>query len=297
VVKQGIHAAVIDANLEPKTLALSERIRRSMDSFPPSEKRAAHALLMSYPFAGLETVAEYATRASVSAPSILRFVSRLGFSGYAEFQRELRSELEAQLESPVAKAPVHRPAGQDRKDDSIIDRVAEKFQENIKATVESTVPAELDAVITLLADEKRNVFLYGGQFTAAFAQYLSVHLRMMRRGVTLLEQRFWKDRTLDMGRKDVLILFDIRRYDSDTLKLAKAARSNGVAVVLITDAWLSPAASEALHILPTHIRTGQNWDSTAGILLICETIISAVTLQLWPKAKDRLIAMEQFREK
>ncbi|WGR54555.1 MurR/RpiR family transcriptional regulator [Paracoccus versutus] len=278
-------------------LALSERIRRNMDTFTPSEKLAAHALLASYPFAGLETVAQFASRASVSAPTILRFVSRLGFSSYPEFQRGLRSELEAQLETPVTKAPVHdgSSAG-DQGDASLIHDVADRLQENIRATIDSTIPAVLNAVISALSDEKRNIHLHGGQFTGSYASYLATHLRMMRRGVTLLEQRNWKDRAMDMGRKDVLVLFDIRRYDPETLQLARTARSQGASVILITDTWLSPATREATHLLPAYIRTGHNWDSTVGILLLCETIITAVTHQLWPKAKERLSAMEQLRE-
>jgi DNA-binding MurR/RpiR family transcriptional regulator len=281
----------------PMSLALSERIRRNMETLTPSEKRAAHTLLHSYPFAGLETVSEYAARASVSAPSILRFVARLGFSGYAEFQRVLRNELEAQHEDPVSKALSRTGADHERPDHQVFRRVAEKFQENVQATIDNIVPAEINAVISLLADEKRIVSIYGGQFTGVYAQYLAVHLRMLRQNIAVLENRFWKDRILDVSRRHILVVFDIRRYDSEALEIAKAARKSGASVVLVTDEWMSPIASEALHILPAHIRTGQNWDSTAGILLICETIITAVTLELWPKAKERLIAMEQYRGK
>src|SRR5215218_4529378 len=84
--------------------SLAERTRQAMACFTPSEKRAAHALLSHYPFAGLGTVAEFAARAGISAPSVLRFVTRLGFGGFPEFQKHLREELEAQLKSPLMKA-------------------------------------------------------------------------------------------------------------------------------------------------------------------------------------------------
>src|ERR1044072_228871 len=86
----------------PDLPSLAERIRHEMAYFTPSEKRAAPVLLSHYPFAGLETVAEFAARAGISAPSVLRFVTRLGFSGFPEFQKHLREELEAQLLSPLA---------------------------------------------------------------------------------------------------------------------------------------------------------------------------------------------------
>ena len=82
--------------------SLAERVRNDMQSFTPTERRAAHILLSHYPFAGLDTVAEFAARAGISAPSVLRFITRLGFGGFPEFQRHLRGELEAQLLSPLA---------------------------------------------------------------------------------------------------------------------------------------------------------------------------------------------------
>ena len=95
--------------------SLAERVRNDMQSFTPTERRAAHILLSHYPFAGLDTVAEFAARAGISAPSVLRFITRLGFGGFPEFQRHLRGELEAQLLSPLAKAgPAERGQGAPR---------------------------------------------------------------------------------------------------------------------------------------------------------------------------------------
>eukprot|EP01036_Dinobryon_divergens_P012424 gene12424-16736_t len=73
---------------------LAVRIRAELGSLTPTERRAAHVLLSNYPFAGLETVAQFAARAGVSAPSVLRFVARLGFGAYADFQKRLKDELE-----------------------------------------------------------------------------------------------------------------------------------------------------------------------------------------------------------
>ena len=121
--------------IDPPSLA--ERIRLDMDSFTPSEKRAAHLLLSHYPFAGLDTVAEFATRAGISAPSVLRFVTRLGFSGFPDFQKHLREELEAQLLSPLAKAsPSDKSQGA-----PALASFAEAVIGNLRATVDNIAPA------------------------------------------------------------------------------------------------------------------------------------------------------------
>ena len=61
------------------------------------------ALLANYPVAGLETIAQWAQRADVSGPTVLRLIGKLGFDSYAAFQSALRAELELRLQSPLMR--------------------------------------------------------------------------------------------------------------------------------------------------------------------------------------------------
>src|SRR5689334_25281161 len=83
---------------------VAELISDRMDAMPAGERRAAQALIASYPLIGLKTVADFSQQAGVSSPTILRFVARLGFQGYPEFQTALQDELAAQLQSPLNRA-------------------------------------------------------------------------------------------------------------------------------------------------------------------------------------------------
>ena len=80
------------------TESISERISNALDGLPAGERKAAQTLIAEYPLIGLKTVAEYAARAGVSSPTILRFISRLGFQNYAEFQSNLQTEVVEQLQ-------------------------------------------------------------------------------------------------------------------------------------------------------------------------------------------------------
>ncbi len=274
--------------------SLAERIRHEMESFTPSEKRAAHLLLSHYPFAGLDTVAEFASRAGISAPSALRFVTRLGFSGFPDFQKHLREELEAQLLSPLAKAgPSDRSQGA-----PALSSFAEAAIGNLRATVEGIAPAEFDAVVALLSDPRRHIHFTGGRFTGALARYAESHLRIVRSQVDFIEGQpaLWRDRMIEIGRKDVVVAFDIRRYQEDVIALSETAARQGATVVLLTDPWLSPIARVARHILPAHIVVPSNWDSSAGLLLLTEALIAAVTKRLWETAKPRMEAVERLRQ-
>src|SRR4051812_49497948 len=73
--------------------SIQDRVRQELQSLSDAERRVGSALLGEYPLAGLETVARFAKRAGPRGPTILRFIGRLGYSNYAEFQDALRSEI------------------------------------------------------------------------------------------------------------------------------------------------------------------------------------------------------------
>ena len=84
--------------------SVAELIADRIGVMPASERRAAQTLIANYPLIGLKTVADFSQQAGVSSPTILRFVGRLGFQNYPEFQSALQDELAAQLQSPLNRA-------------------------------------------------------------------------------------------------------------------------------------------------------------------------------------------------
>ncbi len=90
---------------------IGELVRQRQADLSPAERKLARVLLASYPIAGLESVARFAERAGVSAPTVTRFITKLGFRGYPEFQEQLRQEVQARLSSPLARYHEEEPKG------------------------------------------------------------------------------------------------------------------------------------------------------------------------------------------
>lgn len=277
----------------PHIPSLAEAIRDRLDALTASERRAARALLANYPMLGLETVAEFSSRCGVSKPTILRFVARLGFPHYADFQRRLRDEVEAQLKSPLAKAAPAPTAG----DLAAHVAFAAAAAENITESFRHMPRAEFEAVAALLADPKRPVHLIGGRFTDSVARYMAAHLRILRAGIHHIDGQpgNWRDRLVDVGRRDVLVVFDIRRYQDDLLAYARAMSERQAAVILVTDEWLSPIAHFARYVLPVRVQVPSAWDSSAALLVVVEALIAAVTTRNWQAVKARIGALEALR--
>ena len=62
---------------------IGELVRQRQADLSPAERKLARVLLASYPIAGLESVARFAERAGVSAPTVTRFITKLGFRSFA----------------------------------------------------------------------------------------------------------------------------------------------------------------------------------------------------------------------
>src|SRR5918995_1254079 len=140
----------------------------------PSERRVARTLLATYPTAGLESLPQLAEGAGVTGPTVLRFVRKIGFEGYPDFQRSLREEVQARTEGLPS---LYRTKGGTH-DDEVVARSQQAFTRALD--------------------------------------------------------------TLELTRRDVLCVFDYRRYQPDTVAAGRLAAEQGAVVVAFTDPWLSP---------------------------------------------------------
>lgn len=281
------------------TQTVVDQLRESLGSFPATERRVAHRLLADYPMAGLQSATDLARGVGVSTPTVLRMVARLGFESYIEFQRRLREELTAQLSSPLQKdAAITRPAGK-KAQSHACRAMGEAVARNVEETFANLATHEFDAVAKLLGNRKLRIHLIGGRFTDALARYLSVQMRIIRPGVFHLQDQEanWHDQLLDMDQRDVLLIFDIRRYQASLQRLAELAASQKVCVLLITDQWLSPIAKFARHVLPARVVVPSVWDSSAALMAVCEALLAAITRDNWEFAQKRMRDLETLRSR
>ena len=96
---------------------------------------------------------------------------------------------------------------------------------------------------------------------------------------------------------DVLLVFDIRRYENSILQLVDLAVDQGACVVLITDPWVSPASAQAQHTLACHIEAPSAWDSTVSIMVLVETLLAAVQDLTWDVTEGRLKRLETLYDR
>lgn len=268
-------------------------LRERAGDLTPAEARVAQALLEDYPIAGLGTVASLARRAGVSDPTVVRLVAKLGFSGgYPEFQRSLLEEVEARLRSPLMMMEARAPAP---------DGAAEGYRRSLLARLGEAAEREAAQpyarAAALIADQKLRVTLLGGRFSRYLAGLLYTHLAQLRPGLRHLDgpAAAMVDALIDLGRQDVLIVFDYRRYQADIVDLAAEAARRGARIILFTDLYRSPIAEHAQLVFTAPVEADSPYDTMVPALVQVEALLACLLEERGEEMHERLAQIEALR--
>jgi DNA-binding MurR/RpiR family transcriptional regulator len=280
----------------PPTSTVKTRMRESMEQLTRSERQLASVLLQDYPVAGLGSITKFAQIAGVSTPTVIRMARKLGFSGFTDMQEALREEISAQIKKPISKKDAWRANASEA---HTLNQFAEAVSSNIRNTLQRIDTKSFDAVAAMLANKKKKIYIAGGRITRSIADYLFNHLQIIRPNVTHLSHsaNVWPQYLLDMEKSSILVVFDIRRYETDLLKLAKLANERGCTIVLFTDQWGSPVSKLADHTFNALVEAPSSWDSTIAIMIIVEALIADTQDNRWDESKDRIEALEAMFSK
>jgi DNA-binding MurR/RpiR family transcriptional regulator len=271
--------------------SIPARLRDVAATLPRGEHSVARALSSDYPIAGLGTLAELAARAGVSAPTVLRLLSRIGFDGFTEFQRALHVELSQRL------AAVYEDYDQDAYDERGIGAASlAQAAAAVEATATALADDEFSSAVRLLADPRLSVYALGGAFSQSLALLLTTHLGVLRPRVRYLPYGSAEalGALAQAGSRDVLVVYDFRRYSDSVLAVSRHAERRGAQIVLVTDRWLSPVATFADSVLVARTESVSPFDSLAPATALTEALLAGVSALLDETGRERAQAIEKL---
>jgi DNA-binding MurR/RpiR family transcriptional regulator len=283
--------------ITPESRSVAAQLRDVLPKLPKAEQRVARALLAGYPTIGLEPLATVAGLAQTSPATVLRLAYRLGFEGYPELQQALKRETQERYSSPLAQYD-EGDADQDREPGGVVARSRGVLLDATAMTFDQLPEGELVRAAELIADTRRRVSAAGGRFSSIIAQYLIAHLHQLRpnTGYVAGSPSDHAAFLLDVGRRDVVVLFDYRRYQRETIALAREAAARHAKIILLTDPWLSPAAAVSDVVLPAQVRSPSPFDSLTPAVALIETLVAAVVEQLGEVGRKRVAEYDQLAD-
>ncbi len=274
---------------------VAEIIRAQLDSLTKSERKIARLLLEDYPVSGLAGIPAIAEAAGVSAPTIVRFVAKLGFKNIAQMREQLQIEISTRLASPLERigpsdnlAPITLLGSSESE---LLDAVTRSFV--------SVNPNELEQFLQHLCDLNREIIPIGGRISHVLAQHLSWSLQVLRPHVRVARPSAGEriNLLLDVDDHSVVVAFDYRRYQPDTIRFVEVAKAAGATVLLVTDPYLSPAAKNADVVLTSAISTSGVFDALTPSFALIEALLTLVAKRLGGPAADRLAKYEKLSAK
>ncbi|MER8097791.1 MurR/RpiR family transcriptional regulator [Streptomyces goshikiensis] len=271
-----------------------DRVRALFDGhrLSPGQRRIAQYLIDHLTEAAFLSITELAERVGVSQPSVTRFATSLGFSGYPA----LRDALQPIALSKVAGSPETREQFRHNELQAAVDAEIENL-ENVRRLL-----ADTNQMLAIGRELARSVPLtvLGLRISVSLAEYFAyaarrIHpdVRLVTRGGSVAYDALLQSR--EAGGTWVLA-FAMPRHAKETLSALKAARSAGLKIVLITDSTLGPLVDEADVTLTGATGARLVFDSYAAPGMLSAALLQAMADADPERTQARLEGYEQVAD-
>ncbi|MFD5100170.1 MurR/RpiR family transcriptional regulator [Streptomyces albidochromogenes] len=258
----------------------------------PAQRRIAQYIVDHLTEAAFLSITDLAERVGVSQPSVTRFASSLGFSGYPA----LREALQPIALSSVAVSPEVREEVRRNELQAAVDAEIENL-ESLRRTL-----ADPGRVLDVGRELARSVPLtvLGLRISVSLAEYFAyaarrIHpdVRLVTRGGSVAYDALLQSR--EAGGTWV-VAFAMPRHANETLAAMQAARSTGLRVALITDLTLGSLVDEADVALTAGTGSRLVFDSYSAPGVLSAAVLQAMADADPVRTQSRLEGYEQVAE-
>lgn len=271
-----------------------DRIRQLESHFSARQKLISEYILKNYKQAAFMNSTELANAIGVSNPTVIRFTTALGYSGFPQFQTELQAVVQNDLSSLERLDRLRLSNEEDACSELFrleIDNMVHIYQQIDKRSME-------EASKLLFSSEA--VFIVGRQISASIAQFAEYSLGKIRKEVYLVNEWNMCHEKASRGREErcCALIFLLPRYPSHTLKLIQFFKQQGIPMIILTDnAVTCPAAPSAKILLTAPIKYISFIDPLSAVLCLVNGLILGVTKQNPKEAAQYLGYFEQYVDK
>lgn len=230
---------------------------------------------------GFQTSTTMAEEIGVSDTSVIRFIRKLGFKGYADF----RSEMNARTARQIDRAQPDLTPGEKYLrtlehlgSSSLISDVSQYTLNNLQKSYAQLDQGTVEQIVDILLSSDRK-YIAGFRGTACCAQYMASKLLFLTPHVVpiLHADATAVENLLDITERDCLFLYSFPRYSEIARPLMEIARESGAKVILMTDRRTSPLANKADVVVTAQVDGLGFTNSYVAPLSLSEVILLSVS--------------------
>ncbi|MCZ7976423.1 MurR/RpiR family transcriptional regulator [Agrobacterium sp. MAFF310724] len=279
--------AAASSSLQPadRQALRAEIERRSAGQrLTPAHRRIAQQMIENSAQLGFLSSMELAELANVSQPSVTRFAVALGFDGYLEMRKFLRTaqpgpDVPAEGQSNRYQAALLAEAAN-------LTELAQGFanEEAIDQFGKALAASRPLAVLGLRASAG-----LATQF-AYFAAKVHPDIRLLASGGSLIEDQI--EQCYAAGGRTMLV-FMMPLYPRETLKAVELARNAGMKIALVTDAGFTDHEGIADYLLTPRVNSRLVFDSHAAASALVSVLLDSMCTNMNGAAQKRLDAIDR----
>ncbi|SOR84118.1 MULTISPECIES: MurR/RpiR family transcriptional regulator [Streptomyces] len=287
-------SAITSGKADPEAeVSPSAQLRALFDRprLSPGQRRIAQYLIENITEAAFLSITDLADRVGVSQPSVTRFASAVGFSGYPALREKLQS---IALGTLAGGGPAEENQGNELQ--AAVDAEIENLENLRRDFADPSLVIDIGRKLS----SSTPLTVLGLRISVSLAEYFAyaarrIHpdVRLVTRGGSVAYDALLQSR--EAGGTWVLA-FSMPRHAQETLTAVRVARGAGLKVALITDLALGPLADEA--DVAFAIGTGSRlvFDSYAAPGVMCSALLQAMTDADPERTQARLEEYEQVAD-
>lgn len=268
---------------------------QALERLTPKEKKIADFFARNYDELVFENLSSISKKSGVSKPTVLRFITKLGFKRFAEFNTALRRELTLTHDTLHIRYSLKKKLLQDSTEDIIAQNFANTIK-NLETTYTHMDKQAFMAIAKAIAKAQGNLYVFGQRSSHALAyMFYNMIRRVLPRTILIPTGCAAEPDTLiDVTDKDLLFVVFRHPYGAEAHRLISYVSQQGGQVMLLTDSEMNPAAKMANHQLVVNTEGVSVFTSSTSILAVLEALNIAVLGFCDSEVSDRLEKAESL---
>jgi len=240
------------------------------------------------------TLDQISQKIGISASTITRTISEIGFKGFPDFQDSVQECIKSYLKSPADRL---REIKYSNTFECLVSSL-KSDRINLERLERLNSVEKYEKAIDLLVNA-RNVHLCGMQDSfgsvAIFGNYLS-QLRTGVHCVNLMNMSV-SEQVLEMRGQDVLIVVSLPRYSNFTIRIAEEALERGCSLISVTDNSFSSIGLKSTVAFSVPFDSISFFNSHVATCSILQALLAGINLKIKDEAIIRLTDHNNLLEK
>lgn len=232
---------------------------------------------------------ELSKKFNINPSSIYRLTKKLGYSGYPNFQKEIKKEIFSEL---TFKKRLENNGKIQIEKDNYINLSLSNDLFTLRKILENNDLKNFDDSADLLFNSRKKYFfaVRSSSFSSNLFFYFIKQLDV--NAINLNLQTGYFEEITEINASDLLIVINLPRYAKEPIKMMEYAKKRNSKIILITDSKYAPFTKKADILFLINFKTYAFFNNYVGVIAIMNAILTRLVKKYKPYYDKRLNEIE-----